>query len=952
MASIQYDSKMKKITYWIKKNYFLLLPALPIIIYVVSIWNNNYDTFGDTSVPLNPLSNIEKSTYLWELVNHGANTWRYMYLLWQLPFYFLSLLGIPPYATIKIYMVSIMVIGFVFSYLFFMTFFKNTKYENKKLGIFFSFLFTLCASSVDILPTTIFLSALPLCSYLLIKYLDTSKVRYIIFFSIAINYSYFAHLPQAKYLFVVLGELFFILLLYMQVRTVSLKNLTSKLVIFSIFTFLLNAFTLIPFSYEAFRSGGTYSYYTQNVTVYNGDAELHTATLPYITRFFTSSLVSGSGSLARFLSSGSFSFWTFLLWIVAFSSIFLVKSRQEKKIIYLCILGFVSFMFLAKGPNPPFGEIYKFLLFNVPIFKVFRTTSMSVIGATLFFAILATMSMYYLRKKSQKIFLIVLVIHIIVFAPIYLGVRLITFEEKGQIKKGFAIPDEYYQMGNKLDNIKEDVKILSLPLDDSYTYKDWPYIGQSIMGWITKKPYIHGQVAGYPGFTDNLVLQRMNKEEACFWSAINNVGYILNEKDSKIADYSLSKFNFSAFNVLENSYFKLEKVKPGCFLPHIYAATDIFLFEGENNSIPDIARFINNKQDIVIGLNTPINKKKSIQTVGQIVIEAYPNETSNLSDNVITKKVFSDLSSLGSLDFWTYSFYVPIEGNYEMVIDNEENMSKELTVLKKGNNTVKIPVSKSANLINFDLFVSDANTTLLSQVIKKWEGDAVYLLSLKYKTNDKSSIAINVDEKLEKYNGRNAPNYLNSTLIYQELIQESPGVYEYQAILRPDINAQEGMVTLRQIVGLADIESFAIEKFSPPKVFFTILKDEKEIPPKVVSVKINPTKYHVDVKNAKVPYNLVFSESFSSDWKIYIKTCTISCILLQDWNLSPIPEERHFIVNGYANGWYIFPSDNKNKANYSIVIEYLPQRFLYIGGIISLLTLIVLLIYSSIKKFI
>lgn len=946
---------MKKITYWIKKNYLVLLPILPIIIYAVSIWNNNYDTFGDTSVPLNPQSNIEKSTYVWELINRGMSTWRYMYLLWQLPFYVFSLFGIPANAGIKIYMVSIMVIGFVFSYLFFMTFFKNTKYENKKLGIFFSFIFVLCASSIDILPTTIFLSALPLCSYLLIKYLDTGKIRYIIFFSLAINYSYFAHLPQAKYLFVLLGELFFILLLYKQVRTVGLKDLTLKLINISILTLFLNAFTLTPFFYEAFKSGGTYSYYTQNVDVYNGNAELNTATLPYITRFFTSSLVNDASSLGRFLGSELFSFWTFLLWIIAFFSIFLVKSRKEKNIIYLCILGFVSFMFLAKGPNPPFGEIYKFLLFNVPLFKVFRTTSMSVIGGTLFFSIMVTMSLFYLDKKLQKVLFSILIIHLIIFAPVYFGIRLITFEEKGQIKKGFSVPSEYYQMGNRLDTIKEDIKILSLPLDDSYTYKDWPYIGQSIMGWITKKPYIHGQVAGFPGFTDNLVLQRMNIKEACFWLAVNNIGYILNEKDSRIADYSLSKFNFSALKVLENTYFKLEKVKPECFLPHIYAATDAFLFTGDNNSIPDVVRFIKNKQDIVIGLNTSINKKKDLHMVSKIVIEAYPNETSNLSDNVITKKVFSEFSSKDSLDFWTYSFTAPVEGNYQMVIDKKGDTIKESKVLKKGNNIVKIPLSKSKSLIDQDLlslFINDKKATNFSQAIKDWQGDTAYLISLRHKADTASAIMVTVEEIEKHFNGRYPDNDLNATLFSKELTKPKPGVYTYQAIVKTDINAQSANVRLQRLAGDTIIESFDIEKASQPKVFFTLLKDEKKIPPKVVSNKINPTKYIGDVKNAKVPYNLVFSESFSSDWKVYIKTCTVSCSILQDWFLEPIPEERHYLVNGFANGWYIIPSDSKNKVNYSVVIEYWPQRLLYIGGIISLLTLIVLLIYFSIKRLI
>src|SRR5258708_3670402 len=612
-------------------------------------------------------------------------------------------------------------------------------------------------------------------------------------------------------------------------------------------------------------------------------------------------------------------------------------------------------MFLAKGSNPPFGEVYKFLLFNIPLFKVFRTTSMSVIGATLFFAMMTTISLFYLEKKFQQVLFIILAIHLIIFAPIYFGVRLITFEDKGHIKKGFSIPKEYYQMGNKLDNSKEDIKILSLPLDDSYTYKDWPYIGQSIMGWITKKPYIHGQVAGFPGFTDNLVLQRMNRNESCYYTAINNIGYILKEKDSRIADYSLSNYHFSTSAISENAYFKLEKVKPECFLPHIYVSTGTFLFGGDNNGIPDVSRFIKNKQNIVIDLNSPANKKKDFQKVNKIIIEAYPIETSNLSDNSVTKKVYSELSTSSSLDFWTYSFSIPKEGRYEMIIDDGGVTRKGTKFFKKGNNRVKIPIHTFTNLIDFDLFVSDANPTPLSQGIIKWEGDTIYLISLRYiryKADIPSSIMFTLDEIERHFVGRHPYYDLNATLFSQEINYQNPGYYEYQAIVRTDINTQKATIYFKKLLGDVAIQSFEIKKVSVPKVFFTILKDEKKLPPNVVSTKINPTKYNVDVKNVKSPYYLVFSESFGTDWKAYIKTCTVSCNILHDWTLIPIPEERHFMVDGFANGWYIVPSDSNMKTHYAVVIEYWPQRLLYIGIIISLFTLIILLTYSSNRKFI
>lgn len=945
---------MNKIKPWVIRNWLYLLPVILLIIFILSIWNKNFHIGGDNVLPLNPPNNIEKSLFVWELENRGVNGWRYMFILWQLPFYTLSLVGIPAYISIKIYIASILVVGFVFTYLLYVTLFIGTKYKNNKLGIFCSLIFVLSGASVDILPTTIFLGALSACSYLLLKYLDSGKFRYIIFFSLAVNYSFFAHLPQAKYLFVLFGELFFILLLYMQVRKVNFRNLILRIINLSILTVLLSAFTLAPFLFDAFRSGGTYNYLTQNVTVYNGDAELHTATLPFVTRLFTSTLVNDVSGLGRFLGNPLFSFWTFFLLAIAFLSVFLVKTKKEKKVVYLCILGFVSFIFLAKGSNPPFGEVYKFLLFNVPLFKVFRTTSMSVIGATIFFAILLTMSMYYLKKKWQKIFIIILLIHVVVFSPIYFGVRLITFEEKGQVKKGFSIPNEYYQMGNKLDLIKQDTKILSLPLDDSYAYKDWPYIGQSIMRWITKKPYIHYDVAGFPGFTDNLVLQRMNAKEACFWTAINNVGYILNEKDSKIADYSLSNFHFSGISVVENSYFKLEKIKPECFLPHVYVATDTILFQGDNNSIPGASRYTVDNRDIFLNINSPINKK-AIHAFPQIVIEANPLELSDFSDNSVTKKVFIDLSGHKSLDFLTYKFSIPKAGNYEMIVDNNLVVDKKSKVFKKGENRVKIPLSKSDTLIDynsFNLFINDKTAASFSQVIKDWEGDAIYLISLSYKAFTPSSITVSVEERERHFNGR-LPHYdLNNALFSQELSNQDSGEYQYQAIFKTDINAQEATVILKKAAGDVKIESFDLVKIYVPKVFLTILRDKKAMKPKVVSTKINPTKYDVRVEDVKRPYHLVLSESFSKDWKVYIKTCTEPCSILQEWNFIPIPEERHYVVDGYANGWYIVPSDSKMKANYSVVIEYWPQRLFYVGVIIAILTFLfcLILIVKNIKN--
>jgi hypothetical protein len=84
--------------------------------------------------------------------------------------------------------------------------------------------------------------------------------------------------------------------------------------------------------------------------------------------------------------------------------------------------------------------------------------------------------------------------------------------------------------------------------------------------------------------------------------------------------------------------------------------------------------------------------------------------------------------------------------------------------------------------------------------------------------------------------------------------------------------------------------------------------------------KISPTKYFVSIQNVSKPYYLIFSMAYDKGWKIYVDN-------------KQIPEEYHFIANGFINGWYI----NKT-GNYTLIVEYTPQRLYNISLVISGLT--------------
>lgn len=191
----------------------------------------------------------------------------------------------------------------------------------------------------------------------------------------------------------------------------------------------------------------------------------------------------------------------------------------------------------------------------------------------------------------------------------------------------------------------------------------------------------------------------------------------------------------------------------------------------------------------------------------------------------------------------------------------------------------------------------------------------------------------------------------------------------------------------------------------PRIVFKKVVKVKKTSTPQVIFTKINPTKYKVAVVGAKDPYVLVLSERFNGKWKIFfpnktneaktprglisrtlgkIPTAILSSnnivissdqskeeltsyfnndvvegmhknifldrITFETFGYDPIVEKTHLPVNGYANAWYIKPSDVQNKEDYALVIEMTSQKLFYGSLLISVVGLL-LLSFLFLKSF-
>lgn len=575
---------MKK--FFLRHRHYLLI-IFPLFIFIYSIWDHNFYIGGDVMVPLNPVNNIQKM-FLWD---NGLESFQYAGFLWFAFYYLFFLIGLPVFVIQKILLVLLLIVGFVFMYLSHKELFKNTKYSDPKLSFLAAVIFTFNPIYFLLAGAGLFLYGFPVCFYFLIKFLQKSKTIYAVLFSLLLNFFFFTDLPQPKLLIIFSIACFFLILVYGQIRKLSFKNLFRQAIMIFLLSFLLNAWVFIPLLYSMFLGAG--ASFVKGVGTHGGEADFKIATLTYIMRFFNYNIVKYYPRLEHFLVSPMFIVWTFVQWIVLILGVFFAaKDRKNSKIIYTLALPILLFIFIAKGANSPLGELYRTLIIYFPLAKIFRTTSSVIAGAVVFYAFLLSISAYYLSRKKRVIVHFIIILNIAIFYPLYFGYKFYNQLSSAPNQKGYYIPRQYYEMGKQLDNIKEDSKVLSIPLTGGYVDKDWPYFGPDILSWITIKPLIYREGGyGLSGMRDGDI-QIIPKN--CGAYSLNNIKHLLFQKDSVGAESLHEDLSFSEL-LIRNSYFDLYKIKNECFLPHFYIPQNIIYLNGDVESLSDVVNFDDHK---------------------------------------------------------------------------------------------------------------------------------------------------------------------------------------------------------------------------------------------------------------------------------------------------------------------------------------------------------------------
>lgn len=229
------------------------------------------------------------------------------------------------------------------------------------------------------------------------------------------------------------------------------------------------------------------------------------------------------------------------------------------------------------------------------------------------------------------------------------------------------------------------------------------------------------------------------------------------------------------------------------------------------------------------------------------------------------------------------------------------------------------------------------------QEIKNIKPNATYKLSLVAKTLEGEpphfGVSQDTDIMVNQKRVSKSDRVMSKTNYYQY----------YEMIFETNLNTKKAFVYLgcdpsEKINSVVIYDDIKVERlFVSPLVFKsaeTIQKQEHL--PVMEYVSLKPTKFLVNITNARDPFFLYFSSSFNNLWKANI---IVNQGLSQ--KVSHVAENLHFRANYFGNVWYI-----DKTGDYQIEIEYYPQRLFYLGGIISLggIGLCFLVIANKLRK--
>ncbi|MFC1700338.1 hypothetical protein ACFLZ4_01680 [Patescibacteria group bacterium] len=374
--------------------------------------------------------------------------------------------------------------------------------------------------------------------------------------------------------------------------------------------------------------------------------------------------------------------------------------------------------------------------------------------------------------------------------------------------------------------------------------------------------------------------------------------------------------------------------------------------------------------------------------------------------------LYSDLSFNGEVDIFDPSG-VQIgstrvsEGSKT---SNWNRVYRGLDIFEIGDILVKVNSQKSSNLADTsDEVLKEKSVSDPIAIVTNWEPSTDYLITFDYSFGTGDFVAI-FEEKMPnvgyyrygdgnfdwyELNEDNIP-WIASEIFYREFNNalsfdkgalESLGACVYwegdtcyrrfSALIRSSAVSKDPILHVRPMPGAdknterPNIKNIQITKISRPNLAFSNFSGNTLTSEQSASIshkKINQSKYLLTIESFREDFKLVFSEGFSTKWKLYlVDKATERNIfsglfekLFKDPNpfetagKKPLFEDSHEKVNDYANSWVIDKeTTGSDGAPITIIVEFGPQKAHYVWVFVSSLSFTMISIYlviAGVKK--
>lgn len=252
----------------------------------------------------------------------------------------------------------------------------------------------------------------------------------------------------------------------------------------------------------------------------------------------------------------------------------------------------------------------------------------------------------------------------------------------------------------------------------------------------------------------------------------------------------------------------------------------------------------------------------------------------------------------------------------------------------KGGQAVRLKDSQiSLSFLPKDSLPSETNAR--GKQIKEYTPSRPYQISLDYQAiNGQAGVTVIEETEVSSKEKKKGKTY---TVRANVILPETQGKESLKRFVITFLSGPRAVTGKIYLLAAPNPDKFSeisfsnvrVEHLIEPKIFARLQEPPimQESLPDVSAIKISPVKYQLTVKQAKEPYTLVFSESFHPGWKLY-----------PEGSKSPISEEKHRLVNGYANAWEVKKEDTGGKENYDLIVEFAPQRLFYQGLVLSIIS--------------